>query len=51
MGYHEGAYIEKLSAFSALLREEGITAGIQETADACQENKKVQKGEKRWNIR
>ena len=35
MGYHEGAYIEKLSAFSALLREEGITAGIQETADAC----------------
>ena len=35
MGYHEGAYIEKLSAFSALLREDGITAGIQETADAC----------------
>lgn len=35
MAYHEGAYIEKLSAFSALLREEGITAGIQETADAC----------------
>ncbi|MBR3704936.1 MAG: hypothetical protein IKM11_05575 [Oscillospiraceae bacterium] len=35
MSYHEGSYIEKLSAFSALLREEGITAGIQETADAC----------------
>lgn len=35
MAYHESVYIEKLSAFSALLREEGITAGIQETSDAC----------------
>ena len=35
MAYHETAYVEKLSAFSALLREQGITAGIQETADAC----------------
>ena len=35
MPYHENAYLEKLSAFSALLREEGITAGVQETADAC----------------
>ncbi len=35
MAYHEGAYIEKLSAFSAFLRQEGLTAGIQETADAC----------------
>ncbi len=35
MAYHESVYVEKLSAFSALLREEGITAGMQETADAC----------------
>ncbi len=35
MSYHESAYIEKLTAFSALLREDGITAGSQETADAC----------------
>ena len=35
MSYHESAYVEKLTAFSALLREEGITAGPQETADAC----------------
>ena len=35
MPYYENAYLEKLSAFSALLREEGITAGVQETADAC----------------
>ena len=35
MAYHESAYVEKLSAFSAMLREEGITAGIQESADAC----------------
>ena len=36
MTYHESAYVEKLTAFSALLREEGITAGPQETADACE---------------
>lgn len=35
MNYHESVYVEKLTAFSALLREEGITAGPQETADAC----------------
>lgn len=35
MNYHESAYVEKLTAFSALLREDGITAGPQETADAC----------------
>lgn len=35
MTYHESVYVEKLTAFSALLREEGITAGPQETADAC----------------
>ena len=35
MSYHESTYIEKLTAFSALLRQEGIVAGSQETADAC----------------
>lgn len=35
MPYHESTYIEKLTAFSALLRQEGIVAGAQETADAC----------------
>lgn len=35
MSYHESAYVEKLTAFSALLRQEGITAGPRETADAC----------------
>lgn len=35
MAYHESTYIEKLTAFSALLRQEGIVAGAQETADAC----------------
>lgn len=32
----ESIYIEKLSQFSALLRQEGLTVGLQETADACQ---------------
>ena len=35
MKYHESVYVEKLTAFSALLRQEGISAGPQETADAC----------------
>ncbi|MBR2132065.1 MAG: VWA domain-containing protein [Oscillospiraceae bacterium] len=35
MTYHDSAYVEKLTAFSALLRQEGITAGPQETTDAC----------------
>lgn len=35
MTYHESTYVEKITAFSALLREEGIIAGPQETADAC----------------
>ena len=35
MTYHESVYVEKLTLFSAVLREEGITAGPQETADAC----------------
>jgi len=32
----ENVYIEKLSEFSALLRQEGLTVGLQETADACE---------------
>lgn len=35
MSYHDSTYVEKITAFSALLREEGITAGPRETADAC----------------
>ena len=29
-------YIEKLAEFSALLRQEGLTVGMRETADACE---------------
>ena len=29
-------YLEKLAEFSALLRQEGLAVGLQETADACQ---------------
>ena len=35
MAFSESVYIEKLSEFSALLRQEGLTVGLQETADAC----------------
>ena len=35
MTYHESTYVEKMTAFSALLRQEGIAAGPKETADAC----------------
>ena len=35
MKYHESIYVERITAFSALLRQDGITAGPQETADAC----------------
>ena len=35
MGYHESTYIEKLTEFSALLRQVGLTVGLQETVDAC----------------
>ncbi len=35
MGYHESAYIEKLTEFSDLLRQMGLTVGLQETMDAC----------------
>ena len=31
----ENVYIEKLAEFSALLRQEGLAVGLQETADAC----------------
>ena len=31
-----GVYSEKLSYFSRMLRREGMTVGVQETADACQ---------------
>ncbi len=31
----ESVYIEKLTEFSALLRQEGLAVGLQETADAC----------------
>ena len=30
-----GVYLEKISAFTRLLRSEGLTIGAQETADAC----------------
>lgn len=33
---NESVYVEKLTAFSALLRQEGLAVGLQETADACQ---------------
>ena len=29
-------YLEKLAEFSALLRQEGLPVGLQETADACE---------------
>ena len=29
-------YLEKLSEFSALLRQEGLPVGVRETADACE---------------
>ena len=29
----ESVYVEKLTAFSALLRQEGLAVGLQETAD------------------
>lgn len=32
----ESVYVEKLTAFSALLRQQGLAVGLQETADACQ---------------
>ena len=32
----ESGYVENLTAFSALLRQEGLAVGLQETADACQ---------------
>lgn len=35
MGYHESVYIEKLTEFSDLLRQMGLTVGLQETMDAC----------------
>ena len=35
MAYDESIYIEKLTEFSALLRQEGLTVDLQETADAC----------------
>lgn len=35
MAASKSVYIEKLSEFSALLRQEGLTVGLQETADAC----------------
>lgn len=35
MTYHDSVYVEKLTLFSTVLREEGITAGPQETSDAC----------------
>ena len=31
-----GVYLEKISAFSRMLRLEGLPVGPQETADACQ---------------
>ena len=30
------AYLEKIAEFSALLRQEGLAVGLQETADACE---------------
>lgn len=35
MGRTENVYLEKLTEFSALLRQEGLAVGLQETADAC----------------
>lgn len=35
MGPSENVYLEKLTEFSALLRQEGLAVGLQETADAC----------------
>ena len=35
MGPTGFVYLEKLTEFSALLRQEGLTVGPQETADAC----------------
>lgn len=35
MGYHESTYVEKLTEFSDLLRQMGLTVGLQETMDAC----------------
>lgn len=35
MGWSDTVYVEKLTEFSALLRQEGLTVGPQETADAC----------------
>ncbi len=34
MGYSETVYVEKLTEFSGLLRQEGLAVGAQETADA-----------------
>lgn len=36
MAWSDTVYVEKLTAFSALLRREGLAVGLQETADACQ---------------
>ena len=33
MGWSDTVYVEKLTEFSALLRQEGLTVGPQETAD------------------
>ncbi len=35
MAYHESTYIEKMTEFSDLLRQMGLTVGLQETMDAC----------------
>lgn len=35
MGWSDTVYVEKLTEFSALLRQEGLAVGPQETADAC----------------
>lgn len=35
MGYADNVYLEKLTEFSSLLRQEGLAVGLQETADAC----------------
>ena len=35
MGPTGFVYLEKLTEFSALLRQEGLAVGPQETADAC----------------
>ena len=36
MSAGEHVYLEKLTEFSTLLRQEGLAVGLQETADACQ---------------